>query len=102
MATTRAAKPVRKPVKETGVSAKTSAAKKSTAKKSAAKKSPGKKSAVKRAVKKSAKPKSTRAIKQELAAKREAAVEKGNQTIAATNHIVGAEPVAVDPGDEVA
>jgi hypothetical protein len=60
------------------------------------------KTAPKRVAKKSAKPKSARAIKQELKAKRDAAVEKRNQTIAATKRTVGAEPVAVDPGDEAA
>jgi hypothetical protein len=69
---------------------------------STSKKSPVKKAARKRAVKKSAKPKSARAIKQELKAKREATVEKRKQTTAATKRTVGAEPVAVDPGDEVA
>jgi hypothetical protein len=63
---------------------------------------PAKKAAAKPAVKKSAKPKSARAIKRELAARREAAVEKRNRTVAATNVTVGAEPIAVDPADDVA
>jgi hypothetical protein len=77
---------------------KTSAAKKSPVKKAA----PKRKASPKRVVKKSARPKSARAIKQELAATRDAAVKKRNQTRAATNVVVGAEPVAVDPTDEVA
>jgi hypothetical protein len=78
-----------------------STAKKSPAKK-AAKKSPAKKAAPKRAAKKSAKPKSLRTLKREAAAKRDAAVEKRKQTKAATNRVVGPEPIAVDPGDEAA
>ena len=62
------------------------------------KKSPAKKAARKRAAKKSAKPKSRRALKR----KRDAAVEKRKQTKAATNVVVGPEPIAVDPSDEVA
>jgi hypothetical protein len=69
---------------------------------STAKKLPVRKAAAKRAVKKFAKPKSARAIKQQLKAKRDAAVEKRNQTLAATKRTVGPEPVAVDPGDEAA
>jgi hypothetical protein len=72
------------------------------AKKTSTKKSSVKKTTPKRAVKKSAKPKSARAIKQNLKAKRDAAIEKRRQTIAATKRTVGAEPVAVDPTDEVA
>jgi hypothetical protein len=53
-------------------------------------------------VKKSAKPKSARTIKRELAAKRAAAAEARQKTKAATNVMVGAEPVAVDPTDQVA
>jgi hypothetical protein len=63
-----------------------------------AKKSPAKKAARKPAAKKSAKPKSRRALKR----KRDAAVEKRRQTKAATNVVVGPEPIAVDPADEVA
>jgi hypothetical protein len=69
---------------------------------STAKKSPAKRAAPKRVVKKSAKSKSARAIKQQLKAKRDAAVEKRNQTLAATKCTVGAEPVAVEPTDEAA
>jgi hypothetical protein len=87
MATTRAARSATKPVGATRVSAK---------------KPPAKKAARKRVVKKSAKPKSARAKKQELAAKRHAAAEKRKQTKAATNVMVGPEPVAVDPTDEPA
>lgn len=53
-------------------------------------------------MKKSAKPKSVRTIRQKEAAKRAAAIEKRKQTKAATNRTVGAEPIAVDPTDEVA
>jgi hypothetical protein len=63
-----------------------------------ARKPHAKKAARKRAVKKSAKPKSRRALKR----KRDAAVEKRKQTRAATNVVVGPEPIAVDPNDEVA
>ena len=65
---------------------------------SAPKKSPAKKPARKPAARKSAKPKSRRALKR----KRDAAVEKRKQTKAATNVVVGPEPIAVDPTDEVA
>jgi hypothetical protein len=92
MATKRAAKPAKKPVKAARVPAKTSKAKKP----------PAKKSARKRASKKSAKPKSPRTLKREAAAKREAAVKKRKQTKAATNVVVGPEPIVVDPTDEVA
>jgi hypothetical protein len=74
----------------------------------AAKKSPVKKAASKRkatkkpAVKKSAKRKSAGIIRRELKAKRDAAAEARQKTIAATNVVVGAEPVAVEPTDEVA
>jgi hypothetical protein len=101
MATKRAARPVTKPVGATRVYGKMSEAKKSLGKK-AAKKSPAKKAAPKRVVKKSAKPKSARTIKRELAAKRHAVAEKRKQTKAATNVMVGPEPVAVDPADEAA
>jgi hypothetical protein len=67
-------------------------------KSSVAKKAPAKKAARKRATKKSAKLKSRRALKR----KRDAAVEKRKQTKAATNVVVGPEPIAVDPSDEVA
>jgi hypothetical protein len=63
-----------------------------------AKKSPAKKGAGKRTAKKSAKPKSRRALKR----KRDAAVEKRKQTLAANRVDVGPEPVAVDPQDEAA
>jgi hypothetical protein len=63
---------------------------------------PAKNATPKRVVKESVKPKSARAIKQELAAKRDAAVEKRKRTKAATNVVVGPERIAVDPGDEVA
>jgi hypothetical protein len=92
MATKRAAKPAKKPVKAARVPVKTSKAKKS----------PAKKSARKRASKKSAKPKSPRTLKREAAAKREAAVEKRKQTLAANRVDVGPEPVAVDLQDEPA
>src|ERR1700750_6562 len=88
MATTRSARPVAKPAAGRRVSAKTS-----TTKKSSAKKAPRK-----RVAKKSAKPKSRRALKRE----RDAAIEKRKQTRAATNVVVGPEPIEVDPGDEVA
>jgi hypothetical protein len=97
MATTRPSKPVTRPVGATRVSGKISIAKKSRAKKSAAKKA-----APKRVVKKSAKSKSLTTIRREEAAKRDAAVEKRKQTKAATNHMVGPEPIAVDPTDEAA
>ena len=73
-----------------------------------AKKSPAKKAAPKRVAKKSAKkkkstkPKSPRTLKREAAAKREAAVEKRRRTRAATNVVIGPEPIVVDPTDEVA
>jgi hypothetical protein len=70
------------------------------------KKSPVKKAARKRAAKRplktSAKPKSPRILKREAAAKRDAAVEKRRQTRAATNVVVGPEPITVDPTDEAA
>src|SRR5438270_1189206 len=66
------------------------------------KKSPAKKAARKRVAKKSAKPKFPRTLKQKAAAKRAAAVVKRKRTRSATNVMVGAEPVAVDPHDEVA
>jgi hypothetical protein len=65
---------------------------------SKAKKPPAKKAARKRVAKKSAKSKSRRALKR----KRDAAVEKRKQTRATTNVVVGPEPIAVDPTDEVA
>jgi hypothetical protein len=101
MATTRAAKPVTKPAGAPRVSAKTSSSKKSSAKK-IAKKPSAKKATPKRVVKKSAKPKSLSALKREAAAKREAAVEKRKQTRAATSKVVGPEPIAVDPADDMA
>jgi hypothetical protein len=84
----RSAKPVAKPV----------AGKRVSGKSATAKKSPAKKAARKRVAKKSAKPKSRRALKR----KRDAAVEKRKQTRAATNVVVGPEPIAVDPGDDAA
>jgi hypothetical protein len=105
MPTPRPARSVKKPVVAKRVSAKRSITKKKpvTKNKPIAKKKPaGEKAAPKPVVKKSAKPKSARAIKQGLKAKRDAAVEKRNQTIAATNCTVGAEPVAVEPTDEAA
>jgi hypothetical protein len=92
MATKRAAKPAKKPVKAARAPAKTSKARKS----------PVNKAARKRVAKKSAKPKSSRTLKREAAAKREAAVKKRKQTKAATNVLVGPEPIVVDPTDEVA
>jgi hypothetical protein len=92
MATKRAARPAKKPVKATRASAKASKARKS----------PATKAARKRVAKKSAKPKSVRALKRAAAAKREAAVEKRRQTRAATNVAVGPEPIVVDPTDEAA
>jgi hypothetical protein len=92
MATKRAAKPAKKPVKAARASAKTSKAKKP----------PAKKTTRKRAAKKSAKPKSPRALKREAAAKRDAAVKKRKRTLAANRVDVGPEPVAVDPQDEAA
>jgi hypothetical protein len=86
-----------KPVGATRVTAKKSPVRKSPAKKPAAKKA-----APKRAVKKTAKPKSPGTIKREQAARRHAAVEKRKQTKAATNCVVGSEPIAVDPNDEAA
>jgi hypothetical protein len=83
MPSTRSAKPVAKPVAGARVRAK---------------KSLVKKAARKRAAKKSAKPKSRRALKR----KRDAAVAKRKQTKAATNVVVGPEPIPVDPNDEVA
>jgi hypothetical protein len=83
MPSTRSAKPVARPVAGTRVRVK---------------KSPAKKVARKRAAKKSTKPKSRRALKR----KRDAAVEKRRQTKAATNVVVGPEPIAIDPSDEVA
>jgi len=77
--------------------AKPVARKRVSAKVSKAKKSPAKKAARKRA-KKSAKPKSRRTLKR----KRDAAIEKRKQTRAATNVVVGPEPIAVDPTDEAA
>ena len=65
---------------------------KKTARKRAAKK------AAKKSAKKSAKPKSRRALKR----KRDAAVEKRKRTRAVTNVVVGPEPIAFDPTDEVA
>jgi hypothetical protein len=88
MPSTRAAKPVVKP----------GAGRRVSRKSSTAKKAPTKRAVRKRAVKKSAKPKSRRALKRE----RDAAVEKRKQTKAATNVVVGPEPIAVDPADEVA
>ncbi|MEA2822020.1 MAG: hypothetical protein QOJ86_4024 [Bradyrhizobium sp.] len=88
MRRTRSAVPVVKPV----------AGKRVSVKNSAPKKSPAKKSARKRVVKKSAKTKSRRALKRE----RDTAIEKRRQTRAATNVMVGPEPIAVDPGDAVA
>lgn len=70
--------------------------------KRAARKSPAKKAAAKRIVKKSAKPKSAATLKREAAAKRKAAADARQKTKAATNRVVGAEPIAVDPTDEVA
>jgi hypothetical protein len=67
-------------------------------KRSTAKKSPAKKAARKRTAKKSTKPKSRRALKR----KRDAAVEKRKQTLAANRVDVGPEPVAVDPQDAAA
>jgi hypothetical protein len=89
MPTARSSRPATKSAGARGVSGKT------------AKKSPAKKAAPKRVVKKS-KPKSARAIKQQLKAKRDAAVKARNQTVAATKCTVGAEPVAVEPTDEAA
>jgi hypothetical protein len=74
------------------------AGKRVSVKSSAPKKLPPKKSARKRIAQKSAKPKSRRALKRE----RDAAIEKRRQTRAATNVVVGPEPIAVDPGDAVA
>jgi hypothetical protein len=91
MPVTRSAKPAAKPAAGTRVSGRSSA-----------KKSSIKKAASKRASKKSAKPKSPRALKRAAAAKRDAAVEKRKQTKAATNVVVGPEPIAVDPSDEIA
>jgi hypothetical protein len=88
MRRTRSAVPVVKPV----------AGKRVSVKNSAPKKPPAKKSARKRIAKKSAKTKSRRALKRE----RDAAIEKRRQTRAATNVMVGPEPIAVDPGDAVA
>jgi hypothetical protein len=88
MPVTRSARPVAKPVAGKRVPGKISTAKKSHAKKAARK----------RVAKKAAKPKSRRALKR----KRDAAVEKRKQTKAATNVVVGSEPIAVDPSDEVA
>jgi hypothetical protein len=87
MRRTHSAVPVVKPVAGKRVSVKDSAPKKS------AKKSPRK-----RVAKKSAKTKSRRALKRE----RDAAIEKRRQTRAATNVMVGPEPIAVDPTDAVA
>ena len=87
MATKRAAKPAKKPVKVARAPAKTSKAKQAPAKKAARKR-----------VAKSAKPKSRRALKR----KRDAAVEKRKQTLATNRVDVGPEPVAVDPQDEAA
>jgi hypothetical protein len=88
MPSTRAARPVARPVAGRRVSGKSATAKKS----------PAKKPVPKRVAKKSAKPKSRRALKR----KRDAAVEKRKQTRAATNVVVGPEPIAVDPSDEAA
>jgi len=101
MVTTRRTAPAKKPVAAKRVSAKNATAKKSPVKK-ATKKSPAKKAASKRVVEKSAKPKSPRTLKQKLAAKRDAAIEERKKTKAATNVVVGPEPIAVDPTDEVA
>jgi hypothetical protein len=94
----RTASPASKPGAATGASAKS--------KKSQAKKAPqmsrARKAAPKRVARKPAKPKSPRTKKQKEAAKRAAAIEKRKQTKAATHRTVGAEPIAVDPADEVA
>jgi hypothetical protein len=92
MATKRAAKPAKKPVKAARAPAKTSTAKQV----------PAKKAVRKRAAKKSAKRKSPRALKREAAAKRDAAVKKRKRTLATNRVDVGPEPVAVDPQDEAA
>jgi hypothetical protein len=88
MPSTRSASPVLKP----------GAGRRVSGKSATAKKSPAKKPARKRVAKKSAKPKSRRALKRE----RDAAIEKRRQTRAATNVVVGPEPIPVDPGDAVA
>jgi hypothetical protein len=85
MPTTRSARPVVRPVAGRRVSG-GKTAKKSSPKKAARKPT------------KSAKPKSRRALKR----KRDAAVEKRKQTRAATNVMVGPEPIVVDPTDEAA
>ena len=97
MPATRRAAPARKPVAAKRVPAK----KKPIVKKVRVKKPAGK-AAPRRAVKKPAKPKSPRTLKQKLKAKRDAAVEARKKTKAATNVMVGPEPVAVDSTDEVA
>jgi hypothetical protein len=95
MATTRAARPVRKPV---AAARALSSVKKPTARNAAKKKkSRSKKAKPKRPLKKSA-----RMLKREAEAQRHAAVEARKKTKAATNCTVGAEPVAVDPTDVVA
>jgi hypothetical protein len=87
MPTTRSARPVTKPGAGRRVSSKSA---------------PAKKAVRKRTTRKSAKRKSFKILKREASAKRQAAVEKRKQTRAATNVVVGAEPIAVDPTDEAA
>jgi hypothetical protein len=98
MSTARSSRLAKKPAGATRVPAKAVAKKTAAAKKKTPKKkSTAKKAAPKRAVKKSA-----RALKREAKAKRDAAVKARNETVAVTRCDVGAEPVAVEPADEVA
>ncbi|WP_375415439.1 hypothetical protein [uncultured Bradyrhizobium sp.] len=92
MPMTRAATPAVKSAGGTRVRAKTAVAGR-----------PPRKNAASRAAKKArVVKKSAQAIKREAEERRRAAVEARQRTKAATNRIVGAEPVAVDPDDDVA
>src|SRR4051795_10534854 len=94
MATIRAERPAKKPGAGKTVPAKSASKKKASSRKAWSAKKPSKK--------KSAAKKSAGMLRRELAAKREAAIEKRKHTVSATRVDVGPEPVVVDAVDEVA